>query len=70
MLSRARKLSNMILLGFTPKVEELLRRGPPANLIQVTETLEEAADQTMASLRDWSVYDNASAAIGVEALLE
>ena len=70
MLSRARKLSNMILLGFTPKVEELLRRGPPENLVRVTETLEEAADQTMASLRDWSVYDNASAAIGVEALLE
>ena len=59
MLSRARKLSNMILLGFTPQVEELLRRGPPANLIQVTERLEEAADRTMASLKDWSVYDNA-----------
>ena len=29
MLSRARKLKNMILLGFTAQVEELLRRGPP-----------------------------------------
>ena len=60
MLSRARKLSNMILLGFTPQVEGLLRRGPPANLIQVTERLEETADRTMASLKDWPAYDNAA----------
>jgi len=61
MLSRARKLPNMILLGM-PQVEELLRRGPPANLIQVTERLEEAADRTMASLKDWPACDNAASA--------
>ena len=60
MLSRARKLSNMILVGFTLKVEELLRRGPPANLVQVTERLEAAAERTMASLKEWHAYDNAS----------
>lgn len=59
MLSRARKLSNMILLGFTPKVEELLRNGPPDNLVKVTERLEAAADETMAGLKEWPAYDNA-----------
>jgi hypothetical protein len=59
MLSRARKLKNMILLGFTAQVEELLRRGPPENLIQVTERLEEVANSTMALLAGWPAYDAA-----------
>ena len=60
MLSRARKLTNMILIGFTPQVEDLLRRGPPANLIKITERLEEAANRTMASLKAWPAYDAAA----------
>ena len=32
MLSRARKLKNLMLLGFSDQVEELLRRGPPERL--------------------------------------
>ena len=60
MLSRARKLTNMILLGLTPQVEDLLRRGPPANLINVTERLEKAANRTMASLKVWPAYDAAA----------
>ena len=35
MLSGARKLENMALLGF--QVEDLLRRGPPENLIEVNQ---------------------------------
>ena len=50
MLSRARKLDNLILLGFTPQVEELLRRGPPENLIKVTNRLETTAATTLESL--------------------
>ena len=47
MISRARKLENIILLGFTEQVEDLLRRGPPANLVNVTEKLEEKAASTL-----------------------
>ncbi len=50
----------MILLGFTPQVEELLRRGPPENLIKVTERLEEAANVTMDMLSEWPAYTNAA----------
>ena len=50
MLSRARKLENLILLGFTDKVEELLRRGPPTQLIKITRDLELRAEATMAKL--------------------
>ena len=57
MLSRARKLTNMILIGVTPQVEDLLRKGPPTNLIKFTERLEEAAKRTMVSLKDWPAYD-------------
>ena len=60
MLSRARKLTNMILIGLTPQVEDLLRRGPPANLIEITERLEKAANRTMASLKVWPAYDAAA----------
>jgi hypothetical protein len=62
MLSRARKLKHMILLGFTPQVEDLLRRGPPENLIQVSERLQEVANTTMACLSDWHAYDDAAGA--------
>ena len=60
MLSRARKLTNMILIGLTPQVEDLLSRGPPTNLIKFTERLEKAAKRTMASLKDWPAYDAAA----------
>jgi hypothetical protein len=60
MLSRARKLTNMILLGLTTQVEDLLRRGPPENLIKVTERLEEAANVTMDMLSEWPAYTNAA----------
>ncbi len=33
MISRARKLTNLILVGFTEQVEDLLRSGPPTRLI-------------------------------------
>jgi hypothetical protein len=48
MLSRAQRLTNLILVGYTEQVEELLRRGPPTHLISVTETLEERAKITLA----------------------
>jgi hypothetical protein len=50
MLSRARRLKNLILLGFTKQVEELLRRGPPTHLIKVTLQLETRAKNTLAKL--------------------
>ena len=49
MLSRARKLTNLILVGFTEQVEDLLRRGPPTRLIFVTEMLERRAQITLAT---------------------
>ena len=48
MLSRARRLANMILVGFTGQVEDLLRRGPPTHLIAVTELLQQRAKTTFA----------------------
>jgi hypothetical protein len=56
-LSRARKLENLILLGLTPLVEDLLRKGPPANLIKVTERLEQIAATSMENLSSWPAYD-------------
>ena len=52
MLSRARQLSNLILVGFTEQVEELLRRGPPTRLIWVSEMLEQRAQITLARYSD------------------
>ena len=52
MLSRARKLTNLILVGFTEQVEELLRTGPPTRLIEVTEMLEARAQYTLARYSD------------------
>ena len=49
MLSRARKLTNLILVGLTEQVEDLLRRGPPTRLIFVTEMLERRAQITLAT---------------------
>ena len=48
MLSRARRLANMILVGFTDQVEVLLRRGPPTHLIAVTEILQQRERITFA----------------------
>ena len=52
MLSRARQLSNLILVGFTEQVEYLLRRGPPTRLIWVAEMLEQRAQITLARCSD------------------
>ena len=57
MLSRARKLENLILFGFNTQVEELLKRGPPQNLRKVTADLEAKAAATMLSLATWPEYD-------------
>ena len=48
MLSRARRLANLLLVGFSQQVEDLLRRGPPERLSKITETLEARAEQTLA----------------------
>jgi len=52
MLSRARQLTNLILVGFTEQVEDLLRRVPPTRLIWVTEMLEQRAQITLARYSD------------------
>ena len=58
MLTRARKLENLILLGFTEQVEELLRRGPPSYLRVQTDKLEAKAAATLERLQNWPVYDS------------
>ena len=50
MLSRARRLENIILLGFTPQVKELLKRGPPPRLLQIMRQLRDKAKKTMSGL--------------------
>ena len=57
MLTRARKLKNLILLGFTEQVEEPLRRGPPTYLRELTDKLETKAASTLERLQSWPVYD-------------
>ena len=57
MLTRARKLQNLFLLGFTEQVEELLRRGPPY-LRALTDKLEAKAAATLERLQNWPVYDD------------
>ena len=52
MLSRARQRTNLILVGFTEQVEQLMRRGPPTRLISVTEMLEQRAQNTLARYSD------------------
>ena len=63
MLTRARKLKNLILLGFTEQVEELLRRGPPAYLRELTDKLETKAASTLERLQSWPVYDTLQASL-------
>lgn len=65
MLSRARKLQNMILVGYTAQVEDLLRRGPPSSLIKIVERLEQKAEVTMSALSDWPVYDSLRRSAGI-----
>ena len=50
MLSRARKLTNLILIGFTEQVEDLLRRGPPQHLLTLQAKLEKKALDTLESM--------------------
>ena len=57
MISRARRLENIILLGFTEHVEQLLRRGPPTNLLRITERLEAKAARTLQALATWPEHD-------------
>ena len=57
MLTRARKLENLILLGFTEQVEDLLRRGPPTYLRALTDKLEAKAATTLERLQSWPDYD-------------
>ena len=57
MLTRASKLENLILLGFTDQVEELLRNGAPPYVPQLTDKLEAKAALTFERLRSWPAYD-------------
>ena len=52
MLSRARQLTHLILVGFAGQVEDLLRSGPPTRLIWVTEMLEQRAQITLSRYSD------------------
>ena len=56
MLTRARKLENLILLGMTDQVEDLLRRGPPAYLRELTDKLEAKGAATLERLQNWPLY--------------
>ena len=58
MLTRGRKLENLILLGFTEQVEDLLRRGPPSYLRQLTDKLEAKAATTLERLEKWPAYES------------
>ena len=58
MLMRARKLENLILLGMTDQVEDLLRRGPPAYLRELTDKLEAKGAATLERLQNWPVYES------------
>ena len=57
MLTRARKLKNLILLGFTEQVEELLRKGPPTYLRELTDKLESKAASTLERLQSWPMMN-------------
>ena len=58
MLTRARKLQNLVLLGFTEQVEDLLRRGPPSYLRELTDKLEAKGAATLERLQNWPVYES------------
>ena len=47
MLSRARKLDNLILVGLTPQIRALLEAGPPAYIRQKTQTLQAKSRSTL-----------------------
>ena len=47
MLSRARRLDNLILLGLSQQVEDLLRKGPPERLVEIVKDLKRKAKKTM-----------------------
>ena len=53
MLMRARKLENLTVLGMTDQVEDLLRRGPPAYLRELTDKLETKGAATLERLQNW-----------------
>ena len=57
MLTRARKLENLILPRFTEQVEELLSRGPPSYLRALTDKLEGKAAATLELLQSWPGCD-------------
>ena len=58
MLTRARKLENLILLGMIAQVEDLLRRGPPAYLRELTDKLAVKGASTLERLQNWPLYDS------------
>ena len=58
MLTRARKLENLILLGMIDQVEDLLRRGPPAYLRELTDKLETKGASMLERLQNWPLYDS------------
>ena len=58
MLMRARKLENLTVLGMTDQVEDLLRRGPPAYLRELTDKLETKGAATLERLQNWPLYDS------------
>ena len=58
MLTRARKRDNLILLGMFDQVEDLLRRGPPAYLRELTDKLEAKGASTLERLQNWPLYDS------------
>ena len=47
MLSRARKLDNLILVGLTPQIRALLEAGPPAYIRQKIQTLQAKSMSTL-----------------------
>lgn len=50
MLSRARRLTNLLLIGWSSQVESLLKRGPPTHLAKLTAVLETKAEKTFEKL--------------------
>ena len=46
------------ILGMTDQVEDLLRRGPPSYLRELTDKLEAKGAATLERLQNWPVYDS------------
>ena len=53
MISRARTLENLLLIGFTEQVQKLLQRGPPRKFRNLSQRLETKADLTLQNLWAW-----------------